>query len=520
MQIWPQPTGQVSLSTSAVPIRSDLVQLHILSYPSQAVREHLDDAFTLLKNDLKLLEHKDRGFEEWRSIIVRVTVNESVDPNMRIDTDESYHLALHPKSQTSTSLVADIFASSFCGARHAFETFSQLIWLDPYRGTLLILEAAKIEDKPRFSYRGLMLDTARNFYPVTDLLRTLDAMGACKLNTFHWRASDSQAFSLQLASVPQISINGAYGPSALYSHDEIRAVARRARLRGIRVMIEIDTPAHVGRAWGWGDESGFRTLAHCIDAEPWTAYCNEPPCGQLNPRNPRVFELLERVYAEIISLTGVNDLFHIGGDDVSERCWQEHFNDTDPMELWLEYTRSALQRLEIANGKIPNLTLMWTSKLSERIKSDLKSYVHNLGLQSRSVAWAHKHVSGVRSVISHEDAWDLNTGLGGWNETGGGVPYNSWQRVYEYRPWARGARRVAGGEATVWSGALSGGGLDARVWPRAAALAERLWTDRPEGATRPVHARLDVHRARLRERGIQAAPIWSMWCTHNTYTCF
>ncbi|KAL0820222.1 hypothetical protein ABMA28_006144 [Loxostege sticticalis] len=522
MQIWPQPTGQVSLSTTAVPVRTDLIQLQIISSPSppEVTRNHIEDAFMLLRNDLKAIERKEHGFEAWRSVQVRVNLTGSGDPRMQMNTDEKYRLALRPKTSPGIALVADIFAQSFCGVRHAFETFSQLIWLDPYRGTLLILEAAKIEDAPRFSYRGLLLDTARNFYPVTDILRTIDAMGASKLNTLHWHASDSQSFSLQLNSVPQLSIHGAYGLSAMYTPDDIRAVVRRARLRGVRVIIEIDTPAHVGRAWGWGEASGMRTLAHCIDAEPWSAYCNDPPCGQLNPRNPRVFEMLERIYAEIIQLTGVEDIFHIGNDDVSERCWEENFNDTDPMNLWLEYTRSALQRLEFANGKLPNLTLMWSSHLNERIKGDLKDFVRNIGLQSRNVAWAHKGVSGVRTVISHEDAWDLNSGLGAWHEESGGAPYNSWQRVYEYRPWARNAVwRVEGGEATVWSSSLSGGGLDGRIWPRAAALAERLWTDRAEGATRPVHARLDVHRSRLIERGIKASPIWSLWCTHNTYTC-
>lgn len=520
IQLWPQPTGQVSLSTTAVPVRTALIQLQIIAFSSRIVRDHIQDAFELLRSDLRLLERKERGFEEWRSVAVRVSVNGSMDPRMRTDTDESYRLSLGPKTISGGSLVADITAKSFCGVRHAFETLSQLIWLDPYKGTLLILEAANIVDSPRFSYRGLMLDTARNFYPVNDLIRTIDAMAACKLNTFHWHASDSQAFSLMLSSIPQLSTHGAYGPSAVYTPDDVKSIVRRARLRGIRILIEVDTPAHIGHAWEWGEYAGLGKLAHCIESEPWSAYCNEPPCGQLNPRNPRIYEFLERIYTEIIQLTGVDDIFHIGGDDVSERCWEENFNDTDFMNIWLEYTRSALQQLEYANGMMPNLTIMWSSRLSERLKAGLKSYIQNLGLQSRNVAWAHKHVSGLRTVISHEDAWDLNSGFGGWYEEGGGVPYNSWQRVYEYRPWARNAAwRVEGGEATVWSAALSGGGLDSRVWPRAAALAERLWTDRAEGATRPVHARLDVQRSRLIERGIQAAPIWSMWCTHNSYTC-
>ncbi|CAG9795576.1 unnamed protein product [Diatraea saccharalis] len=518
IQIWPQPTGLVSLSTTAVPIRTNLIHIHIITVPSKLVKEHINDAFELMRNDLKFVERKVRDFQEWRKLVVRVSLNGSADPRMRLSTDESYKLTLHPIKGGKKSLVANVIAKSFCGVRHAFETLSQLIWLDPYHDTLLILEAAKIEDAPKFNYRGLLIDTARSYYPINELFRTIDAMGACKLNTLHWHASDSQAFSLRLRSVPQISRLGTLDSVAVYSVDDILAVIHRARLRGIRVIIEINTPGHVGRAWN--EVMNIRHLAYCVDVEPWTAYCNEPPCGQLDPRNTDIHVVLERIYAEIIELTGVDDIFHIGGDDISESCWEEHFNDTDPMTLWIEYTHSVLQRLEYANGKLPNLTLMWSSRLSETIKTHFKDYAHSLGLQSRKVAWAHKQISGLRTIISHEDAWDFNNGMGDWYEESGGAPYNSWQRVYEYRPWSRNTDwLVEGGVGTVWSSLISSGGLDSRTWPRAAALSERLWTDRPEGATRPVHARLDVFRTRLLERGIKAAPIWSMWCTHNTYTC-
>lgn len=520
LQLWPQPTGPVSLASTAVPVRADLFQLVVVSAPSKVVHEYLQDTFELFRKDLHQLEKEAVGFAEWRAIAVRIVVNGSADPRLRMDTDESYKLLLRPKSGPGSALVVDIIARSFCGARHGLESLLQLVWLDPLSGTLMTLEAAKIEDTPRFNYRGLLLDTARNFFTINDLMRTIDAMAACKLNTFHWHISDSQSFPLRLNSVPQLTKYGAYGPGAVYTVEDVRKIVRHARLRGVRILIEVNTPSRVGRAWQWGPTMGLGDLVLCIDAEPWTAYCNDPPCGQLNPRNPHVHELLEAIYGEIIQMTGVEDIFHIGADAISERCWREHFTDVEPVELWLEFTRIALQRLESVTGRLPNLTLLWSSSLNPYIKTDLKQYVHSIGLQARGAEWAQNYVSGIRSIASQEDPWDLNTGMGRWYEEADGMPYNSWQRVYEHRPWNHGGVGIfEGGEATVWSSSLSGGGLDARVWPRAAALAERLWSDRAEGATRPVHARLDVQRSRLVARGIQAAPLWSMWCTHNTYTC-
>ncbi|KAJ8718029.1 hypothetical protein PYW07_005959 [Mythimna separata] len=394
MQIWPQPTGVVSLSTTAVPLRADMVQLRKVQAPSGKVHELLQDAFSLFREDLRLIENEVRGYEEWRSLSLRIVVNGSGDPRMRLDTDESYSLSLRPAAETDLAgvLIADINARSFCGARHAMETLSQLVWLDPYMGTLLILEAARIDDAPRFRYRGLLVDTAHNYFPISELMMNIDAMAASKLNTFHWHISDSQAFPLHTNSDPELANYGAHTPGDIYTPEDVRAVVRRARMRGIRVLIEIDAPAHVGHAWSWG-----------------------------------------------------------------------------PV---------------------------------------------------RNVAWAQSYVSGIRTIMSNEDAWDLNTGSGAWYEENSGAPYNSWQRVYEHRPWVKHAAGIVeGGEATVWSALLSEGGLIARAWPRAAALAERLWTDRPEGATRPVHARLDAHRSRLIARGIRPTPMWSMWCTHNTLTC-
>lgn len=521
MQLWPQPTGAVSLAATAVPVRADLITLDTVEAPSRIVRQHVRDAFELFRHELSHVESNFRGFEEWYHVIVRVSVKTSKDPRMRMDTDESYELTLKPANSAHFTLIVDIMAQSFCGARHGIETLSQLIWLDTYAESLIILQAADISDSPKFRYRGLMLDTARNYFTFSDLIRTIDAMAASKLNTFHWHISDSQAFALHLNSVPQLAEYGAYSGNDVYTPEQVRALSRRARLRGIRILIEVDVPAHVGRAWKWGPSHGLGDLVYCVESKPWTAYCSEPPCGQLNPLNPHVFEIFQSVLFDIIQMTGVDDVFHLGGDDVSERCWNENldYNQTDPMSAWIVFTKNAIQRLEAVNGKLPNLTIFWYSHLSERIKTDLREYVHMIGLQVRSVEWAKKYVTGLRTVLSHEDAWDLNSGLGHWFEDSSGVPYNSWQRVYEHRPWARGGGPIEGGEATVWSRSLHREDLDSTVWPRAAALAERLWTDRPEGATRPVHARLDVHRVRLMTRGVLPAPIWSTWCTHNTFTC-
>ncbi|CAH4029107.1 probable beta-hexosaminidase fdl isoform X3 [Pieris brassicae] len=536
-QLWPQPTGPVSLATAAVPVRADSITLQVRSSPSREVSNYLTGAFSLFIKDLKALERngntesRRNDIGPTREVVVRVAVNGSIDPRLLISTNESYKLTMRPSDNV---LYVDIAAYSFCGARHGFETLSQLIWIDPYAGSLLALEAASIEDSPKFKFRGLLLDTARNFFPVNEIIRTIDAMAANKLNTFHWHISDSQSFPLKLNSVPQLTQHGAYGPGAIYTSEDVRNVVKRAKLRGIRVLIEVDTPAHVGRAWSWGPAAGFGPLAHCVEVEPWSAYCGEPPCGQLNPKNPHVYKILEKVYSEIIQLTGVDDIFHLGGDEVSERCWTQHFNDTDPMDLWLEFTNRAMTALQRANGgKLPEVTLLWSSRLTrspylERL--DKKRFAIQIWGASR---WPESRAvldSGFRSILSHVDAWYLDCGFGSWRDSSDGHcgPYRSWQQIYEHRPWieemigmATGAEpwRIDGGEVCLWTEQSGPGGVDARLWPRSAAVAERLWSDRPEGATADVYLRLDTQRTRLLAKGVEAMPLWPRWCTHNPNAC-
>lgn len=511
--LWPQPTGASTVGKSTVPVRAEFFNLTIMNTPSIEVEDNIREAFQLLIKDLKQKQGSNyvKPFYPVR-VKIKVNTRGQKDPRLLIDTDESYTLFIHTKANI---LLVDIKAQSFCGVRHGLETLSQLVWYDSFMHSLNAVQAVSIEDAPRFPYRGLMLDTSRNFFPVADIIRTIDAMGTCKLNTFHWHISDSKSFPLKFRSVPELAENGAYSHVATYSESEVHTVVRRARLRGIRVIIEVDAPAHVGRAWSWGPKNHYGTLAHCIDRDTSIDNC-EPPCGQLNPSNPHVYEFLERIYNEIIELTGVTDVFHLGGDDISESCWAEYFNDTEPADLWVQFTYNALTKLA-AKRTMPNLTILWTSKFNDRIKTHLKNYLPNIGLQARSSTWSEKLLRGIRTIASHEDMWNLNTGLGKWFEDVDGAPYNSWQQVYEHRPWGSVEETWIGGEATVWE--ASPGALDGLVWPRAAALAERLWSDRTEVASRSVSARLDMLREHMLARGVKVAPLWSRWCTQNPYTC-
>ena len=97
-------------------------------------------------------------------------------------------------------------------------------------------------DEPLFSHRGLLLDTSRNYYEVDDILRTISAMSANKLNVFHWHITGSHSFPLLLPSDPYLADKGSYGEDYLYTPNDVEKIIEYGLDYGVRVVPEIDTP--------------------------------------------------------------------------------------------------------------------------------------------------------------------------------------------------------------------------------------------------------------------------------------
>lgn len=180
------------------------------------------------------------------SIVVHIIVHTN-EVDLTWETNESYRLDIVAKVD---QVIVQIDALTVFGARHGLETLSQLITADDgdteHSSGLLMVASARIADHPVYRHRGLMLDTARNYLPLSAIERTIDGMGASKLNVFHWHITDSQSFPLEIPSVPQLTRYGAYSPHKIYSPHDVRHIVEYAKLRGVRVIIEIDAPSHAG----------------------------------------------------------------------------------------------------------------------------------------------------------------------------------------------------------------------------------------------------------------------------------
>lgn len=110
---------------------------------------------------------------------------------------------------------------------------------------------------------------------------------------------------------------GSYSPEKIYSYNDIKDLLRYALVRGVRIIMEIDYPAHAGYGWQWGKEAGYGDMITCLGKHPWWDYCVQPPCGQLNPLNNNTYVWLGKLYKDLVNLFPKGETFHMGGDEVT-----------------------------------------------------------------------------------------------------------------------------------------------------------------------------------------------------------
>lgn len=350
-QLWPQPIGYTYFSKKVVILATNKLEYKIQSVPSEAVHMFLAEAFKLFLGDLAKLERYTLDARRMnisrdsmiKKMYIQMDVETDPDPRLRLDTEESYTIKVET---VTTQVVIKLLSTSFCGIRHALETLSQLILLDQTTGNLITLSNMIIKDAPSYKYRGLMLDTGRNYIPVPDIMRTVDAMASVKLNTLHWRISDVASFPLHIPAIPQLFEYGAYSRSQIYTKEDVKTVVRRAGIRGIRVLLEVAVPGPVGRPWSWIPEATCPT-------KDLNFTCNNVLCLTLGIQET-VFDILQIIYSEILEMTKVDDVFHLSDGMFSlGNC----FNLMGDREGFLD---KALERLKLANkGFLPKLPIVW-----------------------------------------------------------------------------------------------------------------------------------------------------------------
>ncbi|TKR73155.1 hypothetical protein L596_020497 [Steinernema carpocapsae] len=226
----------------------------------------------------------------------------------KMGMDESYKLTV-----PADGSIANLEANEIWGILRGLETFSQLVYRDGY--SLYFVAAATIEDHPRFPHRAVLIDSVRHFLPVQVILRNIDLMAQNKYNVLHWHLTDSEAFPYESKKFPKLAKLGAYTRSHIHSRKDVARVIEFARLRGIRVIPEFDTPGHMG-AWGKGQPG---LLSKCYSTNPKRPMLE----NIIDPSKKENFQFLKEFFEEALETFPDNNI-HLGGDEVGglmHDCW-------------------------------------------------------------------------------------------------------------------------------------------------------------------------------------------------------
>jgi hexosaminidase len=509
--------------------------------------------------------------------------------------DEAYTLTVRPDAVT-------IAAQTPLGVLHGLETLVQLV---ERTDSTLRLPAVTIEDRPRFPWRGLMIDVSRHWMPKEVILRNLDAMAAVKLNVLHLHLSDDQGFRVESRRFPRLHQAGSGG--RYYTQADVREIVAYAADRGIRVVPEFDLPGH-STSWlvaypELGSGKGPYTLARRYGIHDAT----------IDPTREEVYAFFDRFFAEMAGLFP-DPYVHIGGDEVSGKThWnsnpriqqfmrdrglqgnhalQSHFN-LRLQAILARHRRTIVGWDEILNDSLrrPAVIQSWRGQesLFEAVHRGFEGILsagwyldHKLPAadlyrveptrlaqaapivpdSARWKSWSLRVRAGegvidarltlfgpperttgalevmgtaraIESATSSGDSLRLafrsdggsaalagvqrgdsllgTVGMFGFTlpfagtRTGGSDMPGTVVPTFKTVPplTAESERRILGGEAAMWSEVVSAGTIDSRIWPRAAAVAEKLWT--PAAATTDVedmYRRLDHVSAVLTARGV------------------
>jgi len=383
-----------------------------------------------------------------------------------VDEDESYRLTV-----TATQVHLD--APGPLGILHGLQTFLQLVSIGPNG---FVVPAVTIEDRPRFPWRGLLIDVSRHFMPLDVVKRNLDGMEALKLNVLHWHLSDDQGFRVESRKFPrfqELSSEGQY-----YTRDEIREIIQYARDRGIRVVPEFDMPGHSTSWFAAYPELASAPGPYQVEHK-WGIF--DPA---MDPTRESTYRFLNDFIAEMTHLFP-DAYFHIGGDEVNGKQWDRNTKIHEFMQKHGIKDNHALQayfnqRLQAIVGKHGKIMIGW----DEILQPDLpqQAVVQSWRGQA-SLAGAVR--LGHRALLSYGYYLDLMQPA---------------SLHYSVDPLAGDAasltaeekQRVLGGEACMWAEFITPGNIDARLWPRAAAVAERLWSAAEVNDAKSMYSRLEV----------------------------
>ncbi|KAL2099880.1 hypothetical protein ACEWY4_004274 [Coilia grayii] len=507
VSLWPLPQ---KVQSSAAAFKLSSINFQIVhakgssagsscSLLQTAFRRYFDYIFGYVKKQSFKKDPKKAFGKEVAELQVLITSSDSeCDGYPDLKSDESYKLSVDQPS-------AILKAPKVWGALRGLETFSQLVYEDEYGSRNI--NKTEVSDFPRFAHRGILLDTSRHYVPLKVILANLEAMAMNKFNVFHWHIVDDQSFPYMSRTFPDLSQQGAYHPyTHVYTPSDVKMVIEFARMRGIRVIPEFDTPGHT-QSWGKGQKD---LLTPC--------YSGSTPTGSYGPVNPilnSTYDFMASFFKEI-SAVFPDAYVHLGGDEVDFTCWKSNPDITKFMKaqgFGTDYSKLEsyyIQRLLDIVSTTNKGYMIWQEVFDNgvKLKADTLVHVWIYGAGGYSEELARVTALGFHTLLSAP--WYLDY-----------ISYGQdWEKYYkadpqDFKGTDEQKKLVIGGEACLWGEYVDATNLTPRLWPRASAVSERLWSDKSVKDVNDAYIRLGQHRCRMIERGIPAEPLFTGYCRHE-----
>ena len=404
-----------------------------------------------------------------------IHADHGADKVQKLGIDESYDLVV---STTGAKLTAP----NPLGILHGLETFLQMV---STTDSGFAIPAATIHDQPRFPWRGTLIDVARHFEPVDVLKRNLDAMAAVKMNVVHLHLHDNEGFRVESKRFPKLQELGSDG--MFYTQSEIRDIIAYAHDRGIRIVPEFDIPGHSASIL-----AGYPELGSAPG--PYQLMPSGDADAAMDPTKEETYKFLDKFIGEMAKLFP-DPYFHIGGDEVNGKAWDsspkiQAFKQAHGMKTNQDLQAYFNQRVQKIVSKYHKTMVGWDEVLHPDLPKTV--VVQSWRGQASLATAAQLGHSGLLSFGYYLDLmWPAERHYAVDPMSDAAATLNPEEKI-----------RILGGESCMWSEFVSPENIDNRIWPRNAAIAERLWSPAEVRDPASMYERLDHLSTRLEWLGL------------------
>jgi hexosaminidase len=361
------------------------------------------------------------------------------------------------------------------------------------------LPEVKINDAPRFKWRGMMVDAARHFLPVDVLKRNIDAMAVVKLNVLHLHLSDDEGFRVESKIFPKLQQFGSNGQ--YYTQAELKGLINYAAARGIMVYPEFDLPGH-STSW----LAGYPELAsapgpykpgHRFNIKPGTPMQDavktimQSATPTLNPTKETAYQFLDKFVAEMATVFP-SPYFHIGADENNGEAWKNNPQIVqfmrekgmkDVQELQAYFVRRMYAIVAKHNKTMIGWEELYDSSLPKNVIVQVWGAMGTKRAQPLQIA-----ENGNPVLISKGFYLDYF--------------YPAYFHYLNPNIPSAANPNLLGGEAALWAELVDENSFEGRAWPRTAAIAERLWSPENVNDVDDMYRRLFTLNDRLEEGGL------------------